>query len=139
MRRRTATNDDGGRELTPQQEAAVDLLATGQTVTDTAAAVGVSRQTVSGWLNQDFAFQATLNLRQHELWAGLSARLRTMLPKALATLEAALDGGDMRAALAVLKLAAVPVAPSGATDAGDLEAEAAERVSERALRLMLAE
>lgn len=136
MGRRTATNDDGARELTPQQEAAVDLLATGQTVTDTAAAVGVSRQTVSGWLHHDFAFQATLNQRQHELWAGLSARLRAMMPKALATLEAALDGGDMRAALAVLKLASVPVAPSGATHAGDLEAEAAERAELRELALM---
>lgn len=137
MGRRTATNDDGARELTPQQEAAVDLLATGQTITDTAAAVGVSRQTVSGWLHHDFAFQAALNLRQHELWAGLSARLRAMLPKALANLEAALDAGDMRAALAVLKLAAVPLAPSGATDAGDLEAEAAERAELRELASLM--
>jgi len=35
--------------LTPQQETAVDLLASGQTVTDTAMAVEVTWQTVSEW------------------------------------------------------------------------------------------
>lgn len=136
--RRTTTNDDTGAALTPQQETAAELLATGQTVTDTAAAVGVARQTVSAWLNQDFAFQATLNRRQRELWAGLSARLRALVPKALEAVTAALDDGDVRAALAVLKLAAIPLAPEGATDPADLEADAAEHESDRELRLMLA-
>jgi hypothetical protein len=38
---------DADTALTPQQEAAADLLATGKTVTDTAEAIGVTRQTVS--------------------------------------------------------------------------------------------
>ena len=38
--------------LTPQQEAAADLLAVGRTVTEVAAQVGVARQTVSEWLKR---------------------------------------------------------------------------------------
>jgi DNA-binding NarL/FixJ family response regulator len=62
MERRKATNPDASEEwaLTPQQEAAVDLLATGRTVTDTADAVGVARQTVSEWVNQHYGFRAAL-------------------------------------------------------------------------------
>lgn len=58
MRRQEPTNPDTA--LTPQQEAAADLLATGKTVTDTAEAIGVTRQTVSEWLHYNPEFQAAL-------------------------------------------------------------------------------
>ena len=47
MARQKPTNPDiPDWTLTPQQETAVDLLASGKTVTDTATAVAVTRQTV---------------------------------------------------------------------------------------------
>src|SRR5262245_24025731 len=63
--RRKPTNNDASKwELTPQQAAAVDLLAAGRMVSETAEAVGVVRQTVSEWLNQHHGFQAELNQRR---------------------------------------------------------------------------
>ena len=48
-------------KLTANQEQAILLLAKGETVTATAAAVGVTRQTVSEWRNRDADFRAELN------------------------------------------------------------------------------
>ena len=62
--------------LTPQQAAAADLLAFGATVTDASLTVEVSRQTVSGWLHHNAAFQAALHTRQRELWQGHAERLK---------------------------------------------------------------
>jgi transcriptional regulator with XRE-family HTH domain len=66
-------------KLTANQEQAILLLAKGETVTATAAAVGVTRQTVSEWLNLD---------------AGAD-KLRGMLQKALDALQAGFDSEDL--------------------------------------------
>jgi hypothetical protein len=69
MARHKPTNPDTPDwTLTPQQAMAVDLLASGKTITDTAQAIEVSRQTVSEWLNHHPGFQAALNSRRQELW-----------------------------------------------------------------------
>lgn len=85
MARQKATKPDTAEEwtLSPQQQTAVDLLATGRTVTEAAEAVGVARQTVSEWLNQHRGFQAELNRRRQELWAASTDCLRALVPKAL--------------------------------------------------------
>ena len=61
----------------------VDLLASGKSITDIATAIDVTRQTVSAWLHHHAGFQAALNSRRQELWAGMTDRLRGLLPKAL--------------------------------------------------------
>jgi len=48
-------------KLTATQEQALLLLASGETVTRTAEAAGVSRQTCSEWVNRDPDFIAALN------------------------------------------------------------------------------
>ena len=114
--------------LTPQQATVCDLLATGTTITDAAEAVKVSRQTVSEWLHHHAVFQATLNARRRELFDEGTERLRSLVPKALDVIAAALDGHSPKAALAsavyVLKAAGVygRPAPSGSTDAEEIEA-----------------
>ena len=71
------------------------VLASGQTVTATAEAVGVTRQTVSEWLNQDADFQASLNaLRAEALEAGAD-RLRNLVCVALDAVEAGLKADDL--------------------------------------------
>jgi len=64
-------------------------------VTATAAAVGVTRQTVSEWLNRDADFRAELNrVRKETLDAGAD-KLRGMLQKALDALQAGFDSEDL--------------------------------------------
>ena len=93
MARQKPTNPDTPDwTLTPQQETAVDLLASGKTVTDTATAIEVTRQTVSEWLNHHPGFQAALNSRRQELWIGMTDTLRGLLPKALEVLKDELEG-----------------------------------------------
>jgi len=95
-------------ELTIEQQNAVDLLVTGQSDREVAAAVGVSRQTVCAWRNYQPWFRAELNRRRNEVWRTSGDRLRALIPKALATLEGGLNeyaADPVKAALAVLKLA----------------------------------
>jgi len=105
MARQKPTNPDTPDwSLTPQQETAVDLLASGKTVTDTATAIEVTRQTVSEWLNHHPGFEAALHSRRQELWAGMTDALRGLLPKALEVIERELDGeAPLPAAVHVLK------------------------------------
>ncbi len=114
--------------LTPQQAAAADLLAFGATVTDAAATVEVSRQTVSEWLHHNATFQAALHTRQRELWQGNAERLRSLVPKALNVLEDCLDLPARRfdAAIQVLKAAGLYglSAPSGSIEAAEIQSSA---------------
>jgi hypothetical protein len=121
MARRNPTNPDTADwTLTPQQETAVDLLASGKTLTDTATAVGVTRPTVSQWLNHHPGFQAALNHRRQELWAEITEGLRALLPRAVAVLAQALEEEEaLSAAIHLLKatgLYGTLLAPSGPTD-----------------------
>ena len=84
-------------KLTATQEQALLLLASGETVTRTAEAVGVSRQTVSEWVNGDADFIAQLNrIRQEVLDAGAD-KLRGMVEKALGAVEAGFDSEELSA------------------------------------------
>ena len=83
------------KNLTATQEKALLLLASGETVTATAEAVGVSRQTVSEWVNGDADFIAQLNrIRQEVLDAGAD-KLRGMVEKALDAVEAGFDSEEL--------------------------------------------
>jgi hypothetical protein len=121
MARRNPTNPvTPAWTLSPQQETAVDLLASGKTVTDTAQAIEVTRQTVSEWLNHHPGFQAALNQRRQELWAEITEGLRALLPRAVVVLAQALEGEEaLAAAIHVLKccgLYGTLLAPGGPTD-----------------------
>jgi translation initiation factor RLI1 len=111
--------------LTPQQAATADLLAFGATVTDAAETVKVSRQTVSEWLHHHAAFQAALHARQRELWSGHAERLRSLIPKALETLEGSLgdEKQGMAAAVHILKAAGLYglPEPSGSIHVDEIE------------------
>ena len=144
MARHNPTNPDSTEQwgLTPQQETAVDLLATGKTVTDTAAALDLCRQTVSEWLHHHPGFQALLNSRRQQLWASMTDRLRNLLPKALDVVERELDGEDpLPAAVHVLKASGVygVPAPSGPTEVEDAVIAQKQRHQDRMRRGLMAE
>jgi CRP-like cAMP-binding protein len=142
MPRQKPTNPDTPDwTLTPQQETAVDLLASGKTVTDAATAVEVTRQTVSEWLNHHPGFQAALNRRRQELWIGMTQTLRGLLPKALEVLKDALEGEHpLPAAVHVLKACGLygNVSPLGPTEVEDALLAEQERQSERRRKTLMA-
>ena len=120
------------RELSPQQETALGLFLAGRTVTEVAEEIGVCRQTVSLWLNQDPLFRATLNARRRELWAGAADQLRALLPQAVEALADALQGPDrLRAAGIILKATGLADMgpPVGPVATEEIETEDRERAA----------
>jgi len=83
------------KNLTATQEKALLLLASGETVTATAEAVGVSRQTVSEWTNRDAEFIAALNSVRQEILDAGADKLRGMVEKALDAVEAGFDSEEL--------------------------------------------
>jgi hypothetical protein len=89
--------------LTPAQETAIAALLAGRTVTNAAEAAGVDRATVHRWLREHFGFQAAVNAGRRELREGVHTRLERLAEKAAGCVEKAIDGGDVKAALEILK------------------------------------
>jgi len=137
MSQRKATNGNTPDwRLTPQQCTAVDLLVSGKTLTDTAAALGVGRPAVSDWVNHHPGFQAALHSRRQELWDGGVDTLRGLLPKALEVLKQELEGDTpLPAAIQVLKSCGLYGAvgrPTGPTTVEEAEQAQLSRAVERA-------
>ena len=100
--------DSHTQDLTPQQETAIDILALGRNLTDTAQAVKVSRKTVSQWVNHHPAFRSALRQRRSELLRESRGKLHALLPKALQTIESELDMMQgLQAAIHILKATGV--------------------------------
>ncbi len=89
--------------LTSLQNAAVDILLTGSTITDAAGKVGVTRRTLHRWLTDDPHFNAELNKRRNDLSRAVDDRLRAIAMAALDTVENAVTSGNVQASLAVLR------------------------------------
>jgi Homeodomain-like domain len=91
------------KPLTIEQENAIDLLITGRSDRDTAEAVGVNRMTVWQWRREHPVFMAALERRRAEVWRQPQERLRALLSKAVENLAAAVEDGDLKASIEVLK------------------------------------
>lgn len=100
--------------LTDRQQLALEHLLAGETITATADALGVSRQTIHEWGN-DPHFQHALAVGRAERHAAVQRRFERLLEKVLERVEAALDADDPRvqlqAAGLILKHATAPPAP----------------------------
>ena len=92
-----------GSNLSIEQLNAIDILVNGKTDQETAQSVGVARETVTRWQNNNPYFAAELNKQRRSIWAASHDRLRSLAGKAVDTLEAALDAGDSRTAVEVMK------------------------------------
>jgi hypothetical protein len=136
MSQRKATNGNTPAPVTPQQLTAVDLLVSGKTLTETAAALGVGRPAVSDWVNHHPGFQAALNSRRQELWDGMIDTLRGLLPQALDVLKKELEGETpLPAAIQVLKSCGIYGAvgrPTGPTTPEEAEQAQLSRAVARA-------
>jgi transposase len=120
------------QELSVEQQNAIDLLVLGRSDREVAEAVGVSRQTVTAWRNNNSLFAAELNVRRQELWGNQTDKIvSSLLPKALQVLEEDLNNTEdlrLRQAAAVQVLRAVgfgstSLKPEGLTDAKKIERE----------------
>ena len=150
MPQRNATKPNGvdatpADRLTPQQATVCDLLASGRTLTDAAAVVGVDRATVSGWVNHHALFQAALNHRRQALWQDIVAGVRGLLPKALAVIQEELEGqgpGRLTAAVHVFKMVGLygqVGAPTGPTTPEELEQDQRRLAVQRAQTVLTEE
>ena len=110
-------------ELEPKQIEALDLLLSGATVTDTAAALEVARETVSRWRNSDPAFLAAYHAALQSAWDATHSRLLNARGKAIDRLADLLDSEEpataLRAAVAIVRLD-LP-RPDGSTDAAAID------------------
>ena len=87
-------NSRQAHELSIEQENAIDLLITGKSDGETGKTVGVARQTVWNWRNNDPYFKAELNKRRQELWSASLDRMRSLAADALDVLEEDLQQTD---------------------------------------------
>jgi hypothetical protein len=92
------------RPLSIAQENAIDLLITGATDGDVAAAVGVDRVTVWQWRHDHPLFMATLQQRRAEVWRAPQEQLRALMRRAAENITAAIEGGDLKASIELLKI-----------------------------------
>jgi hypothetical protein len=97
------TKSDKIRQLSQEQQNAIEHLLQGKSDRAVAEAVGVSRQTVSEWKNHDVLFIAELNRQRSELWWEAHQRLKSLANRALDVVEVQLDSDDPKAALAASK------------------------------------
>jgi hypothetical protein len=91
------------RPLSIAQKNAIDQLITGATDGDVAAAVGVDRSTVWQWRHTHPLFQAELERARAEVYGAPQERLRSCLMKAVSNLAAAVENGELRASIELLK------------------------------------
>jgi transposase len=98
-----ATKPDKTRQLSIEQQNAIEYLLQGQSDRAVAEAVGVSRQTVWEWRNKDVLFIAELNRQRLALWSEAKERLKSLANRALDVVERQLGSGDPKASLAAAK------------------------------------
>ncbi len=91
------------KPLSPAQEMASTLYLAGQSDTDVAQAVGVTWQTRWEWRRQHPVFMAELERRRVEVWRQPQERLRSLLSKAVENIGQAVESGDLKASIEVLK------------------------------------
>lgn len=96
-------------KLNEKQELALHLVLEGLTDSQIAEQVGVSRQRVNIWRNQDIAFMQALEERKRVLREVHLGQLMHMIGKAMEVVREAMDTGNeqtrLKAAMYVLKLA----------------------------------
>ncbi len=115
-----SSQEPQGSNLSVEQLNAIDILVQGKTDQETALAVGVVRETVTRWRNDNPYFAAELNKQRKLIWGTNQDRLRSLTTKAVDTIESALDAGDSKAAVEVLKAVGLygqVKEPSGPVDA----------------------
>ncbi len=132
-----------GRELAieslaVEQRAALELLLMGKSLTESAKSAGVARATVYRWIKSDPVFRARYNEWHDLLHESSRSRLLSLTDKATDAVEKALEAGDAKAALQLLKgmgmlreFAPGPTDPAEVKRMGELEKRRRKSAMER--------
>lgn len=117
--------------LTELQSRAIQLLLQGESISDVATAVGRDRATLYRWLHQP-KFIAERNRLAKETYDASRARLHNLARRAIDVVERRVDSGDLKAALAVLRMTGLATAEKfdDETDEGRLIARIANAYAE---------
>lgn len=100
---RSDTEKAKAPQLSARQIRVVTSLMAGETVVAAAKSAGVSRETVHRWWREDFEFPATYNRGRRELLETTQCRLLALADQATETVKKAVEQGDTKTALVVLK------------------------------------
>lgn len=85
------------------QQIALSALTSGATIRQAASKAGVHRNTVTRWLRADAEFRAAYNTWRHEVIASTRTRVLGMANAAATAVLSALEMGDARIGLALLR------------------------------------
>jgi DNA-binding phage protein len=111
-------------KLSAAQRQALENMAAGMSLTESAKAAGINRVTLYRWLHSDANFQAAHNAWQADSLALSRSRLTAMTDSALDAVQRAVDAGDGKLALALLKeMGTLAPKPPGSTDPEHIERE----------------
>jgi hypothetical protein len=91
------------KPLSIEQQNAIDLLILGKSDKEVAEAVGINRTTIWEWRTAHPIFMATLERRRAEVWRQPQERLRSLLSKAVENLGQAVESGDLKISIELLK------------------------------------
>jgi hypothetical protein len=111
------------RPLSVEQLNAIPLLYTGLTDAEVGQAVGVARETVWSWRNEVPLFMAELEKARQQYISGAVDKLRSTLPKAIENIVTAVDAGNLKASLALVRCAGLEghaAFQPGETDASEI-------------------
>ncbi|MGA2232562.1 MAG: hypothetical protein ABSH22_16825, partial [Tepidisphaeraceae bacterium] len=111
--------------LPAPQRAALELILSGKSISEAARSSGVGRTTIYNWLRTDPVFQAAFNQWQDEMEKSCRARLLTFTDKAADAVYQAVENGDAKLAMQLLKGMGIlsPAAPR-LTDPDEIKQDA---------------
>lgn len=88
-------SDETRHQVTDRQSSVIDTLLSGKTITETAEEFGLSRQTISNWVNNNHVFKEEKKRRQRNIRQESAELLHSALGKSIKVIINQLDKGDV--------------------------------------------
>jgi hypothetical protein len=107
--------------LAKEQQVVLEGLVVGKSVTEMSQAAGVNRTTIYRWMKHDPAFRAAYNQWHEQMIESGRSRLLMLVDTAADSLRKALEAGDSKAALELLRgMGVLKARAAGPTDAEEI-------------------
>ena len=94
-------------EVSDRQSIAIDALVSGVTHREAAEKAGVQRSTVTAWCNKNITFITEWNRRRKQRLTAAGERLHEATSTALGVVAESISSGDVRTALALIRMVGV--------------------------------